>query len=235
MFKSKDKVVISLYILSAILLTALLATSVTLAAFTNSRNASTTINFANNIALTSSGISSHTWATSTTTADDAFNFNAHNITVTSGTSSNTYVHVRIFAVAWSNANGTIAPLASFTAGSDATTVFNNNATQGTNITAQEYSIVQTFSSSNNYKYICVTKCFDNTELNNAKSLLDIYTPFSATDFANPTKGTEIQGKYVKGSVLITAMNSTSNSSPSLAEWQSAQTVYTFTADAGVSI
>ena len=225
MTKTNNKFMVSIYIIATILLTATLAASIVFAILSTTKQSTTQISFADNIVLSSSGISNNTWTNDASgVVVDPVTFAAQTVTATKGPSEGVSVYVRMFAVVWSNSS---VALADFAEGADATVVSSEN------YTTKEAAYITQFETDSitNYKTICVTVTF--TEVDQVKAMIAAYVPFADSAFEN--NGEDLMGKYVNGSVVISALNGpTGGNAPTTAEWNAAQTSYTFSTSTGMS-
>ena len=188
MLSAKDKFTIAITVLATALLITVLTFSVMLAAFTQTKQATTTIEFADGVILEVSGINDdNVWTiNSNSTANTVvapFSFDSINVTVTQGAGTSDdglAVTVRVFAVVYSNS---AKALADFTQSSTSFTSSETNKFNGISAT--------------NKKYIALTHTFS-ADSDNA-TILNSYQPF--TDLASTTSG-----QTINGYVLIYATN-----------------------------
>ena len=188
MLSAKDKFSIAITVLATALLIAVLSFSVMLAAFTQTKQATTTIEFADGVILKVSGINSNNvWTinsnSTTTTVVAPFSFDAINVTVTQGAgtaSDSLNVYVRVFAVVYSSSTKGLAEFTQTT----------------TTLTSSEDTKFKSISATNK-KYIALTHTFS-ADKDNA-TILNSYTPFA--DLASTTAG-----ETVNGYVLVYATN-----------------------------
>ena len=188
MLSAKDKFTIAITVLATALLITVLTFSVMLAAFTQTKQATTTIEFADGVILEVSGINSNNvWTinsnSTNTTVVAPFSFDAINVTVTQGAgtaSDSLNVYVRVFAVVYSSSTKGLAEFTQTT-----TTLTSSEDTKFKSIKAT------------NKKYIALTHTFS-ADKDNA-TILNSYQPF--TDLASTTSG-----QTINGYVLIYATN-----------------------------
>ena len=188
MLSAKDKFTIAITVLATALLITVLTFSVMLAAFTQTKQATTTIEFADGVILEVSGINDdNVWTiNSNSTANTVvapFSFDSINVKVTQGAgdaNDNLNVYVRIFAVVYSNSTKVLEDFTQTTTG-----LTTSENTKFNNLTAT------------NKKYIALTHTFS-ADSDNA-TILNSYQPF--TDLASTTSG-----QTINGYVLIYATN-----------------------------
>lgn len=188
MLSAKDKFTIALTVLASALLITVLTFSVMLAAFTQSKQATTTITFADGVVLEVSGIDGTTWTidNDSTTVVAPFSFDPIEVGVRQGAGNGLSVYVRVFAIVYTNSS--VALSAFGQTASNFTTSENTeyNTVTGTDGTSkQRIALTQTFSS--------------NSESPNFTTILDAYQPFSDL-------GADTMGSTVTGYVLIYATN-----------------------------
>lgn len=190
MLSAKDKFTIALTVLASALLITVLTFSVMLAAFTQSKQATTTITFADGVVLEVSGINGTTWTinnnSNATTVVAPFSFDPIQVAVTQGAGNGLSVYVRVFAIVYTDS--TVA-LSAFTQTSANFTTSEN----------AEYGTV-TGTNDTSKRCIALTEEFtSNSASGSYTTILNAYQPFADL-------GTDTMGSKINGYVLIYATN-----------------------------
>ena len=190
MLSAKDKFTIALTVLASALLITVLTFSVMLAAFTQSKQATTTITFADGVVIEVSGIDGTTWTidNNSTTVVAPFSFDPIQVGVRQGAGNGLNVYVRVFAIVYTNSSVALSAFGQTQTASNFTTseTTEYNTVTGTDGTSKQcIALTQTFSS--------------NSESPNFTTILDAYQPFSDL-------GANTMGSTVTGYVLIYATN-----------------------------
>lgn len=188
MLSAKDKFTIALTVLASALLITVLTFSVMLAAFTQSKQATTTITFADGVVIEVSGIDGTTWTidNDSTTVVAPFSFDPIEVGVRQGAGNGLKVYVRVFAIVYTNSSVALSAFGQTASNFTASETTEYNTVTGTDGTSkQRIALTQTFSS--------------NSESPNFTTILNAYQPFNDL-------GANTMGNTVTGYVLIYATN-----------------------------
>lgn len=189
MLSAKDKFTIALTVLASALLITVLTFSVMLAAFTQSKQATTTITFADGVVIEVSGIDGTTWTinnnSNATTVVAPFSFDPIQVGVRQGAGNGLSVHVRVFAIVYTNS-------------SVALSAFGQTASNFTTSETTEYKTV-TGTDGTSKQCIALTQTFSSNSTTGFTKILNAYQPFADL-------GTDTMGSKINGYVLIYATN-----------------------------
>ena len=187
MLSAKDKFTIALTVLASALLITVLTFSVMLAAFTQSKQATTTITFADGVVIEVSGIDGTTWTidNNSTTVVAPFSFDPIQVGVRQGAGNGLSVHVRVFAIVYTNS-------------SVALSAFGQTASNFTASETTEYNTV-TGTDGTSKQRIALTQTFSSNSTTGFTTILNAYQPFNDL-------GANTMGSTVTGYVLIYATN-----------------------------
>ena len=187
MLSAKDKFTIALTVLASALLITVLTFSVMLAAFTQSKQATTTITFADGVVIEVSGIDGTTWTidNNSTTVFAPFSFDPIQVGVRQGAGKGLSVYVRVFAIVYTNS-------------SVALSAFGQTASNFTDSETAEYNSV-TGTDGTSKQCIALTQTFSSNSTEGFTEILNTYQPFN--DLSANT-----MGNTVTGYVLIYATN-----------------------------
>ena len=187
MLSAKDKFTIALTVLASALLITVLTFSVMLAAFTQSKQATTTITFADGVVIEVSGIDGTTWTidNDSTTVFAPFSFDPIQVGVRQGAGKGLSVYVRVFAIVYTNS-------------SVALSAFGQTASNFTDSETTEYNTV-TGTDGTSKQRIALTQTFSSNSTTGFTTILNAYQPFNDL-------GANTMGSTVTGYVLIYATN-----------------------------